>query len=245
LLRFLTRPRTIRASLFVLVLASVLPMAVFATGMVVRTREHQRAMLEESFRQVARGLALAVDHELSASLSVLGVLANADELDRGDLRAFYDEARRVLRARDAWTTVNLIDLSGQQLVNLYHPFGAPLPNSLEVPVVKAALDSGRPAISDLFVGPVAQQPLTGIALPVKRDGSLRYLLGAALDVRALTRVLSERELPEGAVAAIVDRQGVLIARTRALERWLGQPATPLFLAHTRANPEGSFESVTL
>src|SRR6185312_12464485 len=44
--------------------------------------------------------------------------------------------------------------------------------------------------------------------------------------------------PEGWVAAIFDREGIMIARSRDPDRYIGQPAFPPFLTHVRAEKEG-------
>jgi PAS domain S-box-containing protein len=239
------RTRSVRFHLVTLGLASVLPMLLFAVVMVMVYDRQQRAVLERSFRDTARVLTLAVDHEVSASLSTLGALATSKHLDTGDLRAFYDGAQRVLRAQSAWSTINLFNAAGQQLINLARPFGAPLPDSRALADVRQALDTGRPAISDLFVGLVLKTQVVGIAVPVRRQGALKYVLGARLKTELLNRLLAASGLPAESVATLIDRKGTIVARTRDIERLLGTPATPKFvgLIHSAA-PEGSFQDVT-
>ena len=184
------RPRTLRFLLVTLVFASVVPVLIFAVIMGALFEKQELAALEQGRRDTARALSVAVDRELSASISTLQALAISEHLDSGELKAFYGQAQRVLKAHPGWNTINLIDLSGQQLINLFRPFGAPLPNSGNLPVIRRALDTGEPAISDLFVGPVSEEPIIGITVPVTRGGHLKYVLSAGLDVASLSRLLS-------------------------------------------------------
>ncbi len=236
----------LRSHLVLLVLAAVLPMLAFAVAMVALFESHQRATLERSFLDTARALSLAVDHELKSSIAALTTLGTSEHLDRGDLKAFYQQAQRARLAHSAWITINLTDPSGRQLVNLSRPFGEPLPALSDYPMVQQAVATGRPAVSDLFIGRVLGTPVVGISVPVQRDGVVRYVAGVRLDVVAFTKLLSQGRLPADWVATLVDRNGIVVARTRNIGQLLGTAATPTFVQRTRgAQPEGSFRDLTL
>ncbi len=237
--------RSVRFRLIALVVASTLPMLLFAVIMVALFDRQQRALLEGSFRDTARALTVAVDQELNASISTLGALATSRDLDTGDLRGFYDEAGRVLRARPAWSTINLFDHTGQQLFNLALPFGAPLPDSRGLVDVQQAIVTGRPAVSDLFVGLVLKTPVVGIAVPVTREDRLKYVIGARLNLQLLSQLLSAGGLPAESVATLIDRKGTIVARTRGIEQLLGTPATPKFVSLGQGPvSQGSFQDIT-
>jgi hypothetical protein len=238
------RPRTLRFHLTILVFASVVPVLIFAIIMVLLVERQHRASVERSLRDTARAVSVAVDLELTSSLSTLNALATSEHLDTGDLRAFYAQAQRVLVAHGSWKTISLLDLSGQQLLNLLRPFGAPLPSSGNLEVVRRTLDTGQPAVSDIFVGPVFTAPIVGITVPVMRGGVMKYVMGAGLDVGSLSRVLSESKLPADWIATIIDRKGLIVARTRGIEQLVAKPATDEFIAQSRQAGEGSFRDVT-
>ena len=236
------KPRSLRFHLTTLVFASVIPVLMFAGILAARFTEHEDAAVVRGQRDVARALAVAVDHELIASISTLRALASSAYLDTADLKAFYEQAQRILTAHPGWSTIALSDSSGQQLVNLFRPFGAPLPNSGNLPVIRRTLDTGEPSVSDLFVGPVSGSPIIGIAVPVTRGGSLKYVLAAGVDVGSLSRLLSESKLPPGWDATILDGQGIVIARARGIEEWLGKPGTPAVVAQGRQSEEGTIRT---
>ena len=225
-------------------LASTLPLLLFAAAMGWLLERQQRASTERGLRDTARALAVALDRELLASVSLARGLAASEHLDTGNLERFYDQAQRVLKANPRWLTVNLFDPSGQQLLNLLRPFGAPLPASPDLEVVRRARDTSEPAISDVFTGPVTGTSLVAIAVPVTREGRVIQVVGVGVDVRALSRLLAAGKLPSDWLATIIDRRGLIVARTRGIEQWLGQPASPEFVAHSRRAGEGSFRDVT-
>jgi signal transduction histidine kinase len=237
------RPRTIRFHLTALVFAAVIPVLVFGVIAAVLFERQHRASLGQSLQDTARALTVAVDHELIASLSTLQALASSQHLDSGDLRGFYESARRVLGSHQGWRTIHLFDRSGQHLISLVRPFGAPLPSDTP-PVVRQTLDTGEPAVSGLFLGTVAGVRTVAATVPVMRGSRLQYVLEAALDLRTLNRLLLEGKLPSDWVATVIDRDGIIVARTRGIEQLLGKPATPEFVAQSRRGEEGSFRDVT-
>jgi len=240
----MVKARPIRFHLMGLVFASVIPVLLFGVIVAVLFERQHRASLERSLRDTARALTVAVDHELISSLSTLQALVTSEHLDTGDLRLFYESAHRVLRAHHGWRTINLFDRSGQHLISLLRPFGTPLPSSEIRAGVRQTLDTGAPAVSDLFVGTVAQVPTVAVTVPVIHAGTLTYVLEAGLDLATLSRLLFEGKLPPNWVATIIDRHGIIVARTQGIEHWLGKPATPEFVAQSRRVEEGSFRDTT-
>jgi len=237
-------PRTLRGHLTALVVASIVPLLIFAAVVTILLERQHRASLERGLQDTARALAVALDHELVASISTLQALAASEHLDAENFRAFYDHAQRVLRAHPGWSTITLFDRSGQQRMNLLQPYGAPLPSTPGLDVVKRTFEKNTPSISDVFLGPVSRAPTVGITAPVVRHGAVKYVVGAGLDLGALTRLLSESQLPADWLATIIDGQGVIVARTRDIGQWIGKPASPAFAAAGRRAPEGTFRDVT-
>src|SRR6185436_3802999 len=74
--------------------------------------------------------------------------------------------------------------------------------------------------------------------------SAKYALAAIVPATNLLPVLREQALPADWVATIIDGQGMILARTRAIEEWQGKPATPVFVARIRSASFGSFRDVT-
>jgi len=108
-----SNPRRLRVHLAILVLASTLPLLIFAAVVAMFLERHQRAAVERGLRDTARALSVAVNRELTASISALETLATSEHLDGGKLRSFYDQAQRALKAHPRWKTISLLDASGE------------------------------------------------------------------------------------------------------------------------------------
>jgi PAS domain S-box-containing protein len=201
---------------------------IFTTVMLFITYKRHEADSERSVILVARALSLTVDREIATSIELLNALGVSRELDVGDIRGFYDEALRFLSTQSAWQTIVLLEPSGQQIINLRRPFGAPLPGPGVPELAKQATATGRPLISNLFHGGVTGAPTIAVIVPILREGSVRYLLSTSFSPENLTKLMLKQNLPPDWLATIIDRQKIIIARSRNLEKYLGKPSTPLF-----------------
>jgi PAS domain S-box-containing protein len=128
-------------------------------------------------------------------------------------------------------------------VNTRLPPGAALP-ALDLGESWSELDAGRTVVSDLVYGPVAQQWTVAVTVPV-HDGRAAYALSLVMLPSTLSRVLSDQTLPEGWVGGILDRSGIVVARSRSPERYVGKPPSPSLAALMSAAPSGSGPSTTL
>ena len=246
----------LRSHLVVLVLVAVVPLLVFSVAMLRQAAEDQRAVLDQGMRNTVSALSLAIDGEVKASQAILETLAASAYLDTGDLRAFYRLCVKTIEGRPNAYIV-LFDRSGQPLLNSSRPFGSSLPNPLlatrpagidprypDIPVggaepVKRALETARPAVSDLFVSLVTGQPRISLDVPIVRGGRVRYVLELSFDPAIFTQLLLERHLPPQSVASILDRRGLAIARSLDPSGRVGRRLAPTLAAQVAGSPEAA------
>jgi C4-dicarboxylate-specific signal transduction histidine kinase len=70
-----------------------------------------------------------------------------------------------------------------------------------------------------------------VGVPVMRDGRVVFVLAMGIKPEIISSLLSEKNLVSEAISpawtiAIVDRKGIIIARNRELDRYLGKPVAP-------------------
>ncbi|MBI4529026.1 MAG: sensor histidine kinase [Deltaproteobacteria bacterium] len=234
----------LRTHLIILVIASLLPVLLFASAMIYVLSTQQRAVVERGLMDTARALSLAVDHELDASITTLQALATSEYLDNGDLGKFYEQVRRVQKDHGNWTNILLISPTGQQLINLRRPFGAPLPPAAARDSLKQTIETRQPAVSSLFVSRISGAKLLSVEVPVVRNGKVLYSLAASISPELLGRILLHQKIPANWIGTIIDKNKNIIARTRSLEQFLGKPTTPRFAAMSRAAEEAVWQDVT-
>lgn len=237
------RVRTVRGWLVLLVFACTLPAFAAAALYIAFEYERGREQLVQDSLATARALTAVVDRELAGTRSGLLALASSPYLSADELARFHAQARDVQRTQNV-NNIVLIGAGGQQVVNTLRPFGSPLPVEPNAAIL-AIFQTGKPVVTDLFVGPVARRPLLAVAVPVVRDGKVAYVLAAGIWPERLSAVLTQQRLPPGWVAGIFDSTGAIVARTHEAERYVGQKGSPALIARLAQGGDGRVETVTL
>ncbi|GGY32462.1 hybrid sensor histidine kinase/response regulator [Pseudoduganella albidiflava] len=235
----------IRTRLLLLILSILFPAVLVASVALWYVYQEQRKAEVAGTREAVRALSLLADRELLAMDGILRTLAAAPALHRGDLRAFYDQARRV--APPGHSVIVVTDLEGRQLLNSRQPFGGPLPkgrsNLMALRRVKGPQGT---VVSDLFVAPVGKRPDIAVQIPVQVDGQLRYYLAMGLAAERLVPLLVQQGLPQQWTASLTDRQGRVIARSRDAQKYIGMSVRPALRARIQAGEQsGVHQGVTL
>jgi signal transduction histidine kinase/ActR/RegA family two-component response regulator len=105
-------------------------------------------------------------------------------------------------------------------------------------------ETGRRVASDLFVALDSKRPTIAVAVPVTRQGQVRYVLEMSIEPEVFVRLLAEQRPPQEAVETIVDNRGLVIARTSDADRRLGGPMATELAAQAARSDEGSGEGST-
>jgi two-component sensor histidine kinase len=183
--------------------------------------QSERDHLQERVRQVAAAVAGDVDRELQRRETVLGTLATSPLIASGDFAGFHAQARAAVANQNL--VVLLHDaISKQQLVNTFVDYGTSLPTTGDPGTFDRVLSTKRVEVSDLFMSLVSKEPAIDIALPITKDGNVRYLLKLALTPDHFWQIIAEHSLELRWRVTIVDRRGIIIARTDAQDRFVGQ-----------------------
>jgi signal transduction histidine kinase len=240
------RPLPLRWHLILLLVGTLLPATLFAAVMAHRVAQHERETAERRLTLSVRDLATALDREMSSTIRILSALAESERLDREDLQGFHREAVRVAGTQPSWLRVLLLAPDGRQLLSSADPWGTRLPPAVEMESLRRTVAAGRPTVGDLARGRRRGNLMFPVRVPVIRDGKVRYVLTASMTPQALSDLVV-RQLPanEEWTRTLVDSQGIVVARTREPERFIGKPATPSFLRQIRSKSEALVRQTTL
>src|SRR4051812_11688146 len=194
LVRSERRATPLRRHLITLVVVAVVPTLLFAFVMTALFGRLERRTTERGLQDVSRALTLAVDRELETSLRALEALAASLHLDADDLRSFYDHVQRVAPTQPRWRAVLLADASGAiHFVSTQPLGGAPRRPIDDRDYFKELVATRKPVFSGLMVERSPQAATTiMMVVPVVRRGDLRYVLGASLDLNALSGFMAEQ-----------------------------------------------------
>ena len=215
------RARWWRSRTLLLVLAALLPIAVFSGLMTFETLHAYRDADEARLRDTARALAAAVDAQLRGMLLTASAIAESPVLDRPDDHAAF-ESRATRLARRFGAVVVLLDGPPEHRVLSVsaHPAGENPPGILAsaddpglAPTWREVFTHGLPAVSGLFSTPFALGPVVAAVVPVERADAPRRALALTVGAEVLQRLLAAQGLPAGTFAAIADGRHRIIAHS--------------------------------
>ncbi|WP_165982315.1 HWE histidine kinase domain-containing protein [Dankookia rubra] len=224
-------------------------MLIPAFGLGLASASRAVTAYQEAFRNglvaTAEALALATDREIDAHRATMATLAGSTTLDGPvpDLAAFEVEARRASAALG--TPVLLLDgASMRQIVNTALPPGEPA-GRVSAGDFRPVAESGEPIVTDLVTGAVAQRPVVGVAVPVKRDGLIPFVLAARLAPERLARLLAEQKSDDTGFNVVVDGHQSVVARSREHAIYVGRQAPGWFTAGTAGRNSGFLEGMSV
>ncbi|RYZ00295.1 MAG: hybrid sensor histidine kinase/response regulator [Comamonadaceae bacterium] len=222
---------TVRARLVSFVLACMLPIVAAAVAAILYVYQGERSGFERGLVEAGRALSLVVERELASREAVLQTLAASPSLTQRDLPSFYAYARQIAPGPD--TSIALVGLDGQQLINTRQPLGAALPRT----IFTRTGDPLRTLVSNLSLSPLTGQPSFAVQVPVVRDGQVIYYLSMGHAAGGLQRMLAAQRLPQGWIGSVLDGRGAVVARTHNGDKFTGQRPPDALLAALEAAQE--------
>jgi PAS domain S-box-containing protein len=207
--------------LYLFAVALIAPLLAFGLIATNRMIAAERAAAEEQVRGMARMLSAAIDREITSLAETLQVFAGAESLREGNLAGFHRDASAAVRGTGQ--AILLIDRNLNQLVNTRVPYGTPLPQTGDPDTARKAFATRRPANGDLMSDQLAQRFVLTVMVPVSINGEVPYALILSPEPASLSRVLEQQYLPEGWVARVSDRNGLILARSERFHELFGKP----------------------
>lgn len=184
----------------------------------------QRERIDESALSAARELSTAVDRELGSYIVMLQALATAPELQRGDIRGFYQRASGIYNALGA-NIVLRAPGEAIPLMNTSVPWGTLLAGGN--PEISAfeqqAVRTRQPVVSDLMKEPSRQRWIVTVMVPVLKDEEVTYILSAGIQATQFATVLKLVHLPPERASTVLDRKNIVVARSPQHDRFVGSP----------------------
>ncbi len=242
-----SRTLSLKWHLLLLVAGSLLPVVLFAVAVVNRLSSQEQAASERRALLAARNLSETLEREISGTVRTLQSLASSESLNQGNLKTFYSEAKRTAQTQATWKSVILLTPDGRQLVNTRQPLGTQLPSVIEPESLRRVVETQQPTVGDLARAKLEPSVVAiPVRIPVMRDNNVQYILTAILTQKALARVVDVQTTVDGEwTRTVVDGQGVVVARTRNPERFVGKRGTPSFLKRIGETTEGVYRDTTL
>jgi two-component sensor histidine kinase len=203
------------------IIALAVPLLALLGMEAARLTSSERARLFGEARLTAERIAADLDQTLNSYIAILESLATTPALREDNFAVVYQQAEAALSSRGLYAFLR--DKNGRQLFNTRLPYGASLPEGGKFD--DQAFTEKRPYVSDVVIGDVAKRAVMAVSVPVFRNDKLRYVLSLSLDPSLMKELLDRQKVPPEWRATIADRKGVVIARTRLQEEFVGKPLT--------------------
>jgi PAS domain S-box-containing protein len=239
---WLSRPKSLRTILGLMVLALLIPSMAFSGYLVSRSSAVQRSNIEQRLVQSSGALTVDIDREIERMFSILETLAQSQSLVDQDYATFYVQAKTSVQRLGA--NIILVDATSHQVINTRVPYGTTLPDIADPDAVAAVRKSRTPAVSDLVTGAIAKAYVFNILVPLTSDKLHDHVLVLTLNVDQLLKILVGQQLPAGWVTGISDRHGTIIARSAKHDSFVGQRLPPAMM-ETRPAGAPAFSSVSM
>lgn len=223
-------------------LAVAMPVFLFAGWMAYVTADRERAESRSAAVATVNRVADQVTAALLKELEIAEALGTSANLDASDtLPSFYKEAQRLTAARPLWETVALAAPDGTNVLNILRPMGAALGTVADQRSFEDAVRQQRSAIGGIGpVAPFSGKRLVSLRVPIKREGTLRYILTVGLVPSGISAILRAAGAPSGWSGVIVDADGKIVASTTAEGLEIGRTASSPVLDALAHGSEGFY-----
>jgi two-component sensor histidine kinase len=220
-------------------------MFLIAAGSIIWNAWSQRKLADAEMARTVHAVSAGLDDSLLMTRAALESLAATFEAD-GKPETLYAVARAVTAKHREWSEVVLRNAAGEPIFTTARPFGSSLsktgPRALWV---KKAIGEGSQQISNLVYSPTTNAYVAMVFHPAITEDGTRFGLTVSITADKWIRLLQQLPIPAGWVAAIIDNNGVVIARTRRAAEFVGKPVPAWFLDAIRSAPSGYVQGPSL
>ncbi|TFZ08908.1 ATP-binding protein [Ramlibacter humi] len=237
------RPHNLNQALWRLLAAVLAPLLVGTFGLLALQTVQENRLAQTRLSALAQTLVQAIDAEFGRAHAQLEVLAASPLIDEADWFHLQEFAGEITR-KVPGSLIVLVDSDGQVMLNTAVPRGEPLPNlwrlgseSREVEwegrrlplssgnLSRQVFQSGRTVYSDLYYGVNVERPALSLAIPVQRGGTTHFALIFSFPPSLMQERLQGAVRVEDIRAALVDRNGLVVASNAASSTSVADRAT--------------------
>jgi signal transduction histidine kinase/ActR/RegA family two-component response regulator len=233
---------TIRFRLALLVLCCLLPAAAVSAYLIYDHYRVERAGLLSEAMATARSMVAVVDRDFDTVITALRTLAVSADLDATDRSAFRRQATRVHAILPITEVVLYDPVTRRPLMNTMT--ASPRDEPGDAALVADVLRARQPLVANM-PAPARPDGTITVAVPVLRDGAVRYVLAARVVPSALGAILSEQQIPSSWRASILDGKRHIVARNTGIERYRGRQPSAELMARMDSRLEDTFEDHTV
>jgi two-component sensor histidine kinase len=203
----------------------MLPLIVFAVGIVFHDYEQDRQAATQRVIESVRSIRLVLDAEMQRVTGGLQVLALTDMLRTGDFKAFRHIAEGFLDQYGRDGIILVADRDGRELFSSISEDVTNLPRRNNHEIVQRVFETRKPQYSNLFVGVVKKNLIVTVEVPVFRDGEVIYDISFSPPLSMFQNMLEKQRPNADWTLSILDNDGVVFARVPNPDNNIGKRAS--------------------
>jgi two-component sensor histidine kinase len=223
----------------------MLPLIIFATGVVFNNYEKDRQEATKRVLETARGIRFTLDAEMRRMTGGLQVLALTNALRSGDFTNFGDMASGFLDQYGKDGVILVTSRTGQVLFSSMTPYASELPMRNNREIVERVFATGQPQYSSTFFGAVKQKLVLTDEVPVFRDNVVVYDVSFSPPLAMFQSIVEKQRPSADWTISIFDGDGIVFARTPNPEGTLGKRAASSLKNQASKTDEATLNSTSL
>ena len=216
---------TIAGQLTTVICALLVPLLISVLWSASRTRLEQRQDVHVLADAAARSSAAHLDHYFAAIDGTAAAIVHHPSvigMQPGCCQTLFTD---LLAGQPLLSTIVLTLADGTPRAAAAQP--SALAGQVSRAWVTQVASTGKPVVSDWYKGQISGKPVVTFGYPVRDDRqTIVGVLGFGVDLSGLHAVFSQVPLPRGSVITLMDRSGLVLARSVDAERFIGTTVTP-------------------
>jgi two-component sensor histidine kinase len=223
----------------------MLPLIIFAVGIVLHNYEQDRKAATQRVLETVRSIRLVLDAEIQRVTGSLQVLALTDALRTGDFKNFRHISTGFLEQYGKNGVILVADRSGRELFSSFDAEGADLPVRNNREIVQQVFATKKPQYSNLFVGVVSRGLVVTVEVPVFRDGEVIYDVSYSPPLAMFQNILEKQRPSQDWTLSILDGDGTVFGRVPNPESNVGKRVPESARGQMLRTPEAIVPTVSL
>jgi len=209
--------------LLILVLFAALPVLALQVNTLLADREQRKTAIADQALNLARLAAAQQNQFIEGARYLLGAAAKLPEVQNRDARGCHSRMAEFLQLFPTVAGIGAVAPDGTQFCTGREAMAGRQVDISDRPYFQAALHEKRLAISGFVINRASGKPSLDFAYPALDDaGEVRAVVVLTFDLARLSDSLLTTALPSGATMSLIDRSGVLLARTPPAPDWIGR-----------------------
>jgi diguanylate cyclase (GGDEF)-like protein len=208
------RPRPLSFYLFALCAVLTIPILIVTAFMTWQFASSEQLRLKAAVEDSGKQIEFAIERQLANDLEMLRALASSPALRYRNFEAFAEQVKSLIGSDDKDTS---IVIRGAESGSVLLRVGQQSFDAKELDAIEP-----KRTISN-FVGAASfEDSAYYVSVPVMLDGTLQYWLHGRMSLARLAHLVNSLRLRPGYFSSVVDRNGIILARSSEAEKHYGR-----------------------